>query len=200
MANETLGTDLKIYKPLFKNTKRQLKGLSTKQGQAEFENIGNIMRSTGPGEAQAGDTTAGSRIANLFGNEISQSNIEDLATRRQRALNKFNSGLYQSERRFIDAVKTQGLENALGMFQSQLESQTKTNIASIDRDIQQNQVQQNMGFIQKESELDRILAREQYQADLSISNMQRKRDERSSKFNFLGNLLGNVVGFGLGRM
>jgi len=190
MANAKIGEDLKIFKPLDENVRRQLQGLSTKQGQAEHDLINTQIGGNIGGTANALAKAEKNRIGGYAGSALAEANMGDINTRKQRLLNEYNSGLSVSERSFKDAIKTKGLSNALDMFTSQLGAQTNVDVAGMENKAKLTEQNQNMAFLGQQSELDRILSREQLQGSLKLEQMQRSREKKKSAFGLLGNILG----------
>jgi hypothetical protein len=194
MPNERLGEDLQIYPPLYDAVQRGLRRESTQQGQAEFNRIGDIIRHDVPGNAQATvDFTAGKmRQASPASDQTISENTGDLNTRRQRLLNNFNDSLYDSERKFLDGIKTRGLDSALKMFGSQLGAETNTRVAESNMAGQWNQQQQLFRFGAAQNELDRVLQQERFGAQMNIQQMQNRRQNAGA----VGGIIGSAISLG----
>src|SRR3989304_1545320 len=155
MAKAKIGEDLKIFKPLDEKVKRQLQGLSTKQGQAEHDLINTQIGGNIGGTANALAKAEKNRIGGYAGSALAEANMGDINTRKQRLLNEYNSGLSVSERGFKDAIKTKGLSNPLDMFTSQLGAQTNVDVAGMENQTKLTQKKQNKALFGPPQETER---------------------------------------------
>lgn len=195
MADETIGEDLKIYEPMNEAILRNLQGLSTVQGQKELDQIKSMMSKESTMVPNAINQATGNQIGAIGGDAVMNANLGDLAKRKALIMNNYYDNLYDSERKFVDAIKTKGLDNALKMFTSQLGAKTNTYVAQQQNAAQQNQMQQMMQFTQKESELDRALQREDIAMRMRIAQKEKKSQRAKGIGGLFGGLLGGVLGF-----
>ena len=193
MANEKIGEELKIYSTLYPAVQRQLKGRSPAGGE-KFKDeylkparqVTNELKGVRAGEARSFRAD----IADRFGPEIADPNTADLQTRYQRVLNEYNDSLYESERRFIQAVKTKGLENALDMFGTQLGAETDTYTQEQSNLGERERMGAEQAFVARESALDRVLGMDIYNTQISLQKQQQKSDRKKGMFGMLGSLAG----------
>lgn len=195
MPDETIGEDLKIYEPMNEAILRNLQGLSTVQGQKELDQIKSMMSKESTMVPNAINQATGTQIGAIGGDAVMNANLGDLAQRKALIMNNYYDNLYDSERKFVDAIKTKGLDNALKMFTSQLGAKTNTYVAQQQNAAQQNQMQQMMQFTQKESELDRALQREDIAMRMRIAQKEQKSQRAKGIGGLFGSLLGGVLGF-----
>jgi|ETNvirnome_2_300_1030623.scaffolds.fasta_scaffold00134_5 hypothetical protein len=190
------GEQLDIHDPLLEATLRamQRKNVSP-QAEKEFNLVGDIAREDTRSSSARVNRDTGKRVDRNFGGDIAAGATDDLNRRRGLLLREFDENMSTSERNFMEKIKTGGLSAGLGMFDSQFGAITQTNVNRQQQLTQQNAVNQEIDFLSKESELDRILNRENFAGQLRMSENQRRAEEKKKKGGLFGSIFGSILGF-----
>lgn len=191
------GQDLKIHDPLLDAALRSMqRGSVSPVAESEDARISTISK-VRPHQRGLSEVRLAERITRKKSGrdeKFAKDQSRFLNSRRHQILRANEANLFDSERRFREAIRTGGVQAALNMFGSQFNAISDVAVQNQQQLQQQNILNQDLAFNQSESELDRILNREIFQAQLRISENAARDQRKREKGGLFGNILGGIVG------